>query len=77
VAKVIKKSDGAGFFAKGGSGHMFGPGCADPAPAGVSVKDSQGSGGGKFEYAHAGKSHMFGKGYANQAPAGVSVKNSQ
>lgn len=77
MAKVIKKSDGAGFFAKGGSGHMFGPGCADTALSGVSAKDSQGSGGGKFEYAKGGSGHMFGKGYANQATAGVSAKNSQ
>lgn len=77
MAKVIKKSDGARFFAKGGTTKMFGAGCADPAPSGVSVKDSQGSGGGKFEYAKGGSGHMFGKGYANQAPAGVSVKNSQ
>lgn len=77
MAKVIKKSDGAGFFAKGGSGHMFGKGCADPAPSGVSAKDSQGSGGGSFQYAKGGSGHMFGKGYANQAPAGVSVKDSQ
>ncbi|MDE2101927.1 MAG: hypothetical protein KGL39_32070 [Patescibacteria group bacterium] len=75
MGKVVKKSDGAGFFAKGGSGHMFGKGSASPAVEGQSGRDAQVGSSGKF--AVGGKGHMFGKGSASPAEPGVSSKNSQ
>ena len=75
MGKVISKSPGAGKFAKGGSGKMFGRGDAAPAVPGQSAPSAQPAESGNW--AKGGRGRMFGKGSANTAPSGVSMKNNQ
>jgi len=46
-----------GKYAKGGSGHMFGPGGANPAVAGSTSNDARGKG---AQFASGGKTSMHG-----------------
>ena len=75
MGKVVSKSAKPESFAKGGSGHMFGKGGAQPSPAGQSAPTNKPGPGEKF--ATGGSGHMFGRGHANEATAGQSSKSSQ
>lgn len=68
TSKVKSSSSGGGKFAKGGTGHMFGPQGADPMVSGQTAA-SAGKGGGKF--AKGGKGHMFGYTGSKVSKAGV------
>jgi hypothetical protein len=90
MAKEGKRSESPEFFAKGGSGKMFGKGHASDAPSGVSGKESQekndgakpdeneaeGYGSG-FRFAEGGDGTMFGKGHAGKKVPGISGKATQ
>jgi hypothetical protein len=71
MPKVIKSGPRADFFAKGGSGHMFGPQKAGPQEAGVTSKSPKGDGG---KWAKGGSGHMFGAQHANTIVPGKSGK---
>lgn len=75
MGKVKSSGERPGFFAKGGTGKMFGKGSAGPAESDVSGKESNDLGGGKWAKGGSGK--MFGKGSANAAVSGQSGKSSQ
>ena len=75
MGKVESRSERPDFFAKGGDGKMFGKGSAGPAESGMSGKESNALGGGKWAKGGGGK--MFGKGHANKAESGQSGKSSQ
>jgi hypothetical protein len=77
MAKVVKKSDDPGFFAKGGKTKMFGKGEVGKITAGQTGKDSNAPSGGGAKWAAGGSNHMFGKGSAGQKTPGVSGKESQ
>jgi hypothetical protein len=90
MGKVEKRSSDPGFFAQGGSGHMFDRGTAHPSTAGQSGKDSNGGSSGQkaerkgegsygkdVRYAEGGSGHMFGKGHAGKMTPFVSGKQSQ
>lgn len=74
MGKVESKSEKPDFFAKGGKGSMFEKGTAHPAVPGISGKESNGGGSGKW--ASGGSGHMFGKGHAIKAVPGQSGKES-
>jgi hypothetical protein len=74
MGKVISSGDKPGFFAKGGTGKMFGKGTAGKAEEGVSGKESNSPPGGSDKFASGGKGHMFGKQSANKATPGQSGK---
>ena len=75
MGKVIKSSADPGFFAKGGSGKMFGKGEAGDAESGQSGKNSQTPPGGGDKFASGGKTKMFGKQSANKMTPGQSGKS--
>lgn len=75
MGKVKSSGERPGFFAKGGDGKMFGKGSAGPAESGMSGKESNALGGGKWP--KGGSGHMFGKGSAKKAESGQSGKSSQ
>jgi hypothetical protein len=77
MGKVIKSGEQPGFFAKGGTGKMFGKGTAGKAEAEQSGKDSNSPPGGNEKFASGGKGKMFGKGSANKMTPGQSGKASQ
>jgi hypothetical protein len=77
MGKVISKSDRPDFYAKGGSGKMFGRGEAGRAESGTSGKQSNAPAGGDEKFASGGKNHMFGKGRAGKATPGQSGKSGQ
>jgi hypothetical protein len=74
MGKVIKSGANPGFFAKGGTGKMFGKGEAGEAASGQSGKESQTPPGGSAKFASGGKGHMFGKQSANKMTPGQSGK---
>jgi hypothetical protein len=74
MGKVLKNANSVS-FPQGGSGKMFGKGTAGPASEGVSGKDSNDLGGGKWPVG--GKGKMFDKGHAGKATPGVSGKQNQ
>ena len=75
MGKIEKRDSRPDFFAKGGTGSMFGKGTAHPIAPGQSGKDANGGGSDKF--AHGGSGKMFGKGHAGKVSSGVSGKQSQ
>lgn len=75
MAKVLSKSEDAGFFAQGGKTKMFGKGTAHKAIAGQSDKDDNGGNGDKW--ACGGNTKMFGKGNAGHKVPGISGKADQ
>ena len=75
MAKIEKRSAQPDFFAKGGTGSMFGKGTAHDVTPGQSGKDANGGGSSKF--AHGGSGHMFGKGHAGKKSPFTSGKQSQ
>jgi hypothetical protein len=77
MGKVEKRSEDPGFFAKGGTGKMFGKGEAGEAEGGQSGKNSQTPPGGGDKFASGGKGKMFGKGEAGKKVPGISGKASQ
>ena len=83
MAKVIKKGEDPGFFAKGGKTKMFGRGHASKREPDISGKSSQGSddgqsmGGEGIKAAKGGTGKMFGKGHAGHRVAGITGKASQ
>jgi hypothetical protein len=90
MTKMEKRSESPGFFAKGGSGKMFGKGTTGEVAPGVSGKQSQGTKEGEkpdrndaegygsgFRFAEGGSGKMFGKGSAGKKIAGISGKASQ
>jgi hypothetical protein len=77
MGKVISSGDKPGFFAKGGTGKMFGKGKAGEAASGQSGKESQQPPGSGDKFASGGKGHMFGKGSAGKKVPGVSGKETQ
>ena len=74
MGKVLSSGDKPGFFAKGGTGKMFGKGTAGKAADGVSGKESNSPPGGSEKFASGGKGHMFGKQSASKATPGQSGK---
>jgi hypothetical protein len=77
MGKVEKRSEDPGFFAKGGSGKMFGKGKVGEAVAGQSGKESQTPPGSGDKFASGGSGKMFGKGSAGKKVPGVSGKETQ
>jgi hypothetical protein len=75
MGKVEKRSADPGFFAKGGTGKMFGKGGADESNSGQSGKESQGSA--NRDFPKGGTTKMFGKGSAGKKIPGISGKASQ
>lgn len=75
MGKVEKRSADPGFFAKGGTGKMFGKGGADESNAGQSGKESQGSA--NRDFPKGGTTKMFGKGSAGKKIPGISGKATQ
>ena len=72
MPKVIKSGPRPDFFAKGGSGKMFGQQHAGPQKPGITSKDPSGDGG---KWAKGGSGHMFGKQSAGPARGGETTKN--
>jgi hypothetical protein len=77
MGKVESSSEKPGFFAKGGSGKMFGKGAAGRITPGQSGKESNSPPGGSEKFAKGGSGSMFGKGSAGKKTPGVSGKQSQ
>ena len=77
MGKVLSSGDKPGFFAKGGSGKMFGKGSAGKVTPGQSGKESNSPPGGSDKFASGGSGKMFGKGNANKMTPGQSGKESQ
>jgi hypothetical protein len=77
MGKVESRSEKPEFFAKGGSGKMFGKGTAGKAADGVSGKQSNSPDGGGDKFASGGSGKMFGKGSAGKKVPGVSGKATQ
>lgn len=75
MGKVISSGDKPGFFAKGGTGKMFGKGQASESVAGQSGRESQGGAGGSDKFAKGGTGKMFGKQSANKMTPGQSGKS--
>jgi len=74
MGKVLSSGDKPGFFAKGGTGKMFGKGGAGDAESGVSGKQSNAPSGSSDKFASGGKTKMFGKQTANKMTPGQSGK---
>jgi hypothetical protein len=74
MGKVISSSTRPDFFAKGGTGKMFGKGTAGRSTEGVSGKESNSPSGGSDKWASGGKGKMFGKQSASKATPGQSGK---
>jgi hypothetical protein len=74
MGKVISSGARPDFFAKGGTGKMFGKGTAGKATEGVSGKESNSPPGGSDKFASGGKGKMFGKQSANKMTPGQSGK---
>jgi hypothetical protein len=74
MGKVISSGDKPGFFAKGGTGKMFGKGKVGEAASGQSGKESQTPPGSSDKFASGGKTKMFGKQSANKMTPGQSGK---
>jgi hypothetical protein len=77
MGRVISSGERPGFFAKGGTGKMFGKGTAGEAAEGVSGKESNSPPGGSDKWASGGKGKMFGKGSAGKKVPGISGKATQ
>ncbi|QGM46111.1 hypothetical protein [Methylocystis heyeri] len=75
MAKVESTSAGEKFFAKGGSGHMFGKQHAGTQEEGVTSHETAGGGGEGKYFAKGGSKHMFGKQHANTMTPGQTGKN--
>jgi len=75
MGKVLSSGDKPGFFAKGGTGKMFGKGGAGDAASGVSGKESNAPSGSSDKFASGGKTKMFGKQTANKMTPGQSGKS--
>ena len=71
MPKVIKSGARPEFFAKGGSGKMFGPQHASPMPEGTT---SRPDGGKASKWPEGGKGHMFGKQTTSPIPEGRTGK---
>lgn len=76
MGKVESRSEKPDFFAKGGSGKMFGKGKVGEVEPGVSGKQSNAPSGGGDKFASGGKGKMFGKQSANKMTPGQSGKSS-
>jgi hypothetical protein len=72
MGKVISSGAKPGFFAKGGTGKMFGKGGSSPSKSGQSGKDSTSPSGG--DWGKGGSTKMFGKQTANKMTPGQSGK---
>jgi hypothetical protein len=77
MGKVISSGARPDFFAKGGTGKMFGKGTAGKATEGVSGKESNSPAGGGDKFASGGSGKMFGKGAAGKKIPGISGKATQ
>jgi hypothetical protein len=77
MGKVLSSGDKSGFFAKGGTGKMFGKGTAGKAAEGVSGKESNSPPGGSEKWPKGGSGSMFGKGSAGKKVPGISGKATQ
>jgi hypothetical protein len=74
MGKVESSGERPGFFAKGGSGKMFGKGTAGKSLEGQSGKESNSPAGGGDKFAKGGSGKMFGKQSANKMTPGQSGK---
>jgi hypothetical protein len=74
MGKVISSGARPDFFAKGGTGKMFGKGTAGRSAEGISGKESNSPPGGSEKFASGGKGKMFGKQNANKMTPGQSGK---
>ena len=74
MGKVLSSGDKPGFFAKGGTGKMFGKGTVGKVTPGQSGKESNSPNGGSAKFAAGGSGKMFGKQTANKMTPGQSGK---
>lgn len=77
MGKVESSGPRPDFFAKGGTGKMFGKGRAGEAASGQSGKESNSPPGGSDKFASGGSGKMFGKGHAGKKVPGISGKATQ
>jgi hypothetical protein len=91
MGKIESRGEHPEFFAKGGSGKMFGKGHANTKVPGISGKASQGDNEGikpehlgesegytsGVRYLDGGSTKMFGKGHAGKKVPGISGKADQ
>lgn len=75
MAKVESSSEGGKYFAKGGSGHMFGKQNAGTQEEGITSHETSGEGGQGKYFAKGGSGKMFGKQHANTQTPGQTGKS--